>query len=129
MKRPSGSDVAVLAELGRRLAGRRLELNLTQAALAREAGVSKRTLVRLEGGESTQLTNLIRVLRSLGLLDNLDAFVPPPTPSPLEQLRLQGRPRQRASRRTSAKPAQEWTWGDEPGEEPHEESGNDGGAQ
>lgn len=35
-----------------------------------------RTFVRLEGSESTQVTNLIRALRALGLLTNLDALVP-----------------------------------------------------
>lgn len=114
------TDTAALAELGERLAHHRLERNLTQAELAKEAGVSKRTLIRLEGGESTQLTNLIRVLRALGLLGNLDAFVPPPTPSPLEQLRTHGRPRKRASPRSdeteSAESSEEWTWGDQDNE-------------
>jgi putative transcriptional regulator len=112
------SDSAALAELGERLARHRLQRNLTQDELAAEAGISKRTLVRLEGGESTQLTNLIRVLRALGLLANLDAFVPPPIPSPLEQLRTKQRLRKRASPRTSEDTTsrEEWAWGDEEGE-------------
>jgi transcriptional regulator with XRE-family HTH domain len=107
------TDPAVLAEIGQRLAQHRLERNLTQAELAKEAGVSKRTLIRLEGGESTQLTNLIRILRALDLLDNLDALIPPPVPSPIEQLRSEGKRRKRASRKPDA-PAtdEEWTWGE-----------------
>jgi transcriptional regulator with XRE-family HTH domain len=107
------TDPAVLAEIGQRLARHRLNRNLTQAELAKEAGVSKRTLVRLEGGESTQLTNLIRVLRALDLLANLDAFIPPPVPSPIQQLRTEGKRRKRASRKHD-KPAtdEEWTWGE-----------------
>ena len=50
------ADASVLTELGDRLARLRLQPTLTQAQLAREAGVSKRTLIRLEHGESTQLT-------------------------------------------------------------------------
>ena len=108
------TDLAVLARLGDRLARHRLGRNLTQAQLATEAGVSKRTLARIEGGESTQLTNLVRVIRALGLLGNLDAFVPPPTPSPIEQLRSRRTPRKRASpRRDTLEPSDEWTWGDE----------------
>lgn len=110
------TDSAILSELGQRLARLRLERNLTQAALAKEAGVSKRTLIRLEAGESTQLTNLVRMLRALKLLKNLDALVPPPAPSPIEQLRTKGRERKRASPRAeenrSSKPG-EWTWGDD----------------
>ena len=107
------TDPAVLAEIGQRLAQHRLERNLTQAELAKEAGVSKRTLIRLEGGESTQLTNLIRILRALDLLANLDAFIPPPVPSPIEQLRSEGKRRKRASRKAETPgPDEEWTWGD-----------------
>lgn len=107
------TDPAVLAEIGQRLARHRLERNLTQAELAKEAGVSKRTLIRLEGGESTQLTNLIRILRTLDLLGNLDAFIPPPVSSPVEQLRMEGKRRKRASHKSIApRPQEEWTWGD-----------------
>jgi transcriptional regulator with XRE-family HTH domain len=127
--RPLETDPAVLAELGRRLAARRLERNLTQAELAAEAGVSKRTLLRLESGESTQLTNLVRVLRALELLDALEALVPAAGVRPLEQLRAQGKRRQRASRRgtraasktgSGAKASPEWTWDDAASDTPGE---------
>ena len=113
------TDTAVLAAIGERITEVRLDRNWTQAALAKEAGVSKRTLVRLEGGESTQLTNLIRVLRALGLLGNLDALLPPPSASPLEQLRSNEKRRKRASgrsRMSGAETTEEWTWDDD--EEP-----------
>jgi transcriptional regulator with XRE-family HTH domain len=42
------SDEALLQELGRRIARLRLERNLSQAQLAEQAGISKRTLERLE---------------------------------------------------------------------------------
>lgn len=113
-KRRPMTDSAVLTEIGDRLARHRLRRNLTQAQLAREAGVSKRTLIRLENGESSQVTNLIRVVRALGLLDNLDAFIPPPLPSPIEQLRSRAKERRRASpSKKNDPPATKWTWGDE----------------
>ena len=86
------TERTVLSDVGDRLARHRLDLNLTQAQLAREAGVSKRTVVRLEHGDSTQLTNLVRVLRALGLLANFNALVPPPLTSPLAQLESEGAP-------------------------------------
>ncbi|WP_227485270.1 MULTISPECIES: helix-turn-helix domain-containing protein [unclassified Acidithiobacillus] len=49
------ADVAVLAELGARIAGRRVELQLTQAAVAEQAGVAKRTLERMEAGQILRL--------------------------------------------------------------------------
>jgi transcriptional regulator with XRE-family HTH domain len=54
------TDDAVLAELGTRLARIRLERNLPQGQLAKQAGVSKRTVERLEAGTvATQLSGFI----------------------------------------------------------------------
>lgn len=107
------SDAAVLAELGGRLERTRLERNVSQQQLATEAGLSKRTVERIEAGEETKLSNLVRVLRALGMLDRLDALVPEPLPSPIEQLKLRGRRRRRARRSATAqRPAAPWSWGD-----------------
>jgi transcriptional regulator with XRE-family HTH domain len=109
-----GTDEAILAELGERLSSARLSRDLTQAQLAKEAGVSKRTVERMEAGRSTQLTSFIRVLRTLGLLDRLDSLLPPAQPSPMDLLRRAGKAPQRATgkRPGSDKP---WSWGDESG--------------
>lgn len=110
------TDEAILRELGSRLVAVRLARNLTQAALAGEAGVSKRTVERLESGEvATRLSALVRVCRALGLVDRLDALVPPPAPGPVEQLELAGRQRKRASgsrRQPAARAPRKWKWGD-----------------
>ncbi len=107
------SDEVALAELGRRIAQHRLNRNLTQAELARESGVSRSTVARLEQGESTQATNLIRILRVLDLLPNLEALIPEPGVSPLQQLKLRGKSRQRASRASDEEVQEPWSWGDE----------------
>lgn len=111
---PQLADEAVLRELGERLMGARLERNLTQAVLAEQAGVSKRTVERLESGEvAIQFSGLVRVCRALGLMDRLDALIPEPAPSPIAQLKLQGRKRKRASGgKTPAGGARKWTWGE-----------------
>ena len=109
------SDEAILSELGGRLARVRLEQNLTQAQLAEQAGVSKRTVERLESGSvATQLSGFIRVCRVLDLVERFDLLVREPVPSPIEQLKLRGRKRQRASARRPAKvSSKKWQWGDE----------------
>ena len=91
------NDKAVLAEMGRRVQIHRLNLNLTQAATAEMAGVSRRALQKLENGEACTLSTLIRILRALGKLDTLAAFLPEPGPSPLQLAKLKGRARKRAS--------------------------------
>lgn len=111
----ANSDPAVLKELGRRLARYRLNKNLTQEALSNEAGVSKRTLTRIEHGASTQTSNLIRVLRALDMLENLEALIPEPALSPMQQLKLKGKTRQRATAKEDSITAQKpWSWETEP---------------
>jgi transcriptional regulator with XRE-family HTH domain len=107
-------DDSILAELGQRLTSHRLALELTQAQLAKQAGLSKRTVERIEAGYSAQLSSLIRLLRVLGLLPALESSIPAPPTSPIELLRNQGRPRERA-RSGVRKPAKaaDWTWDDE----------------
>ena len=104
------SDAAVLEELGQRIARYRLNRNMTQGALATESGVSTPTVQRLENGQSTQASNLIRILRTLKLLENLDALVPEPAISPLQQVRMQGKTRQRASSPRKRQTPTRWTW-------------------
>jgi transcriptional regulator with XRE-family HTH domain len=110
------TDEAVLAELGGRLARIRLERNLTQGQLAEQAGVSKRTVERLEAGTvATRLSGFIRVCRVLGVLERLDILVPEPMPSPVAQLKLRGRQRQRASVTKAVKSSnKKWQWRDKP---------------
>ena len=87
------TDDAVLAELGQRLAGQ-----------------------RIERGESVQLTSLIRLLRSLELLPALDAALPEAVVSPLAELERAQRPVRRRARRTNDADdtsAEAWTWGDD----------------
>ena len=109
------TDEAILSELGGRLAKVRLDRNLTQSQLAEQAGVSKRTVERLESGSvATQLSGFIRVCRVLDVIDRFDLLVPEPMPSPVEQLKLHGRKRKRASARREAKASsKKWQWGDE----------------
>jgi transcriptional regulator with XRE-family HTH domain len=90
------SERAVLEELGRRIQAQRLNVNLAQAEVARKAGVSRRALQNLESGRVCTLSLFIRVIRALGKLDQLEAFLPEPGLSPIQLARLKGRERQRA---------------------------------
>ena len=60
---PLLTDEAILSEIGHRLIKRRIELGYTQANLADQAGMAKRTVERIEAGKPTQMTNIIRILR------------------------------------------------------------------
>lgn len=104
------TDEVLLQELGRRLAEVRIEANITQAELAERSGVSKRTVERLEtGAVASQLSVFLRVCRALGLLEQLERFLPEPKPSPMAQLKRQGKPRRRASGKKASN-NEPWTW-------------------
>ena len=107
------SDEAVLEELGNRLSRQRVALQLTQADLAERAGVSKRTVERIEAGKSAQTATLVRILRVLDLLDGFYAMLPAGGPRPMDLLRLKGKERQRASRKRRDQPEESWSWDDE----------------
>ena len=106
------SEDAVLEELGSRISRHRLNRNLTQAQLAREAGVSLSTVNRMEAGNSSQISNLVRVLRALGIMENLNLLVPQPAISPIQQLKLDGKSRRRARPAKSPKAggSAPWSW-------------------
>lgn len=109
------SDAFILKELGSRLASKRLNLNLTQTELAERSGVSRPTIQRMEEGSSTQLSNLLKVLRALGLTTNLEVLLPEQTISPLLLAKSRTNKRERASSKSSRKerPDPNWKWGDE----------------
>ena len=118
---PDLSDTAVIKELGKRLARRRIHDGLSQDTLAEESGLSRNPVTRLEGGESIQLASFIRMLRMLRLLDNLDGVAPEHTISPVQLMAMRGKERRRAPRQRS-RPANRpaigqrnpaWKWGDE----------------
>ena len=109
------TDDAVLAELGARVAGRLVELQLTQAAVAEQAGVAKRTLERMEAGQTSQLGTLVRVLRVLDAASGLDSLIPESGPRPMDLLKRKGKVRQRASgHRAEKESAKPWRWDEKP---------------
>lgn len=92
------SNSAIAAELGNRLERLRLQQNLTQQALAAEIGITPKSYRQLVAGGG-KLENMIAALRALNVLEQLDNFLPEPPPSPLEQLKMHGKQRQRARQR------------------------------
>ncbi|MBN2201100.1 helix-turn-helix transcriptional regulator [bacterium] len=97
MKFMDMTDKAVMTELADRIRRERLNRNITQKDLWERAGVSKKVIQQLETGNGCTLDSLIKILRALGRLDQLDAFLPDPGISPIQLARMAGRQRRRAS--------------------------------
>lgn len=104
------SDKAILKELGLRIARYRLNKNMTQKMLAVEAGVSTPTIQRAEHGASIQVMKLIRIVRALNLIGNMESLVPEPPVSPIQQLKMTRKIRQRAFPRQKGS-KKKWSWG------------------
>ena len=93
------SDIEVMVELGRRLKQLRLQADLSIAGLAQRSGLNRNTIVNAEAGANPRLETIVRVLRALGRLEALEAFLPPPPVSPIALVKSKGKIRQRASGR------------------------------
>jgi transcriptional regulator with XRE-family HTH domain len=107
---------AQIAEaLGSRLEALRLSRNLTQRAVAKDAGISLSTMKRLEQGRSTSLDSFIRVLVALRLQGYLATLLPDPTIRPVERVTGRGRGERKRASSPGASPSAPlpWTWGDE----------------
>ena len=91
----------------------RLSRNMTQQQLAEEAGVSLRTIGRLEKGQGVSLDTFIRVLVALRLQQNLEGLLPDPTVRPIERVGPRAVERRRARPTGPAQPSKAWSWGDE----------------
>jgi len=100
-----------LRDIGRRLARCRLGKNITQEQLARNSGVSRETVRRVEqGGEGVSVSNFFKICIALGLEDAIDSAMPSRNPGPMEILMLK-KPRQR-SRGRGGRPESrsKWIW-------------------
>lgn len=105
------SPIAIAEELGDRLKKARLNADLTQAQVASHAGLSRKTVLNAEKGK-VQLENLIAILISLDMVNQLNVFLPAPAVSPIQLAKLRGQERQRASRSRKRTPvkADESSW-------------------
>ena len=106
------SDKAILEELAQRLVRCRVALNKTQEEVAESSGMGKRTLERIESGEDFRVSNLVKLLKALKMLDALDQLIPPEQISPVQLLDVRKSSRKRASTSRETHNKEPWHWGD-----------------
>lgn len=107
------TDSETMQEIGKRLQRYRIDSGLSQSELSNITGISAKTIANLEYGKQTNTLTIIRILRALGLLDNLDLLVPPQDNRPTDFLRYNKKAPQRAKRNRNVEPERTWKWGDE----------------
>ena len=95
------SDSVILKELGKRVRALRLRKGITQEELGQRVLLAVGTIKSLEAGKG-KLSTLVAVMRELGVLEQLDKFIPPISISPLGMAKDKGRlPKERKrARRT-----------------------------
>ncbi len=99
-----------IKELGQKIKLYRIMKGMSQQELEDKTGVSKRSISRLEQGESVQLENLFKILVALDLGENIDLLVPDQTKRPAFYLERSGDKPKRVRRKKEKKA---FKWGDE----------------
>lgn len=99
-----------IRELGQKVKTYRIMKEMSQQDLEDKTGVSKRSISRLEQGESVQLDNLFKILLALDLGENIDLLVPDQTKRPSFYLEKSDNKTKRVRKKTDKK---EFKWGDE----------------
>ena len=99
------SDTVIPVRIGDRLRQTRLRQNITQQNLAWEVGVSLSSVKKIEKGEIGSFEILVRVLRTLGLLDVLQPLVNEYQPTPSEYYKMVHSSKNKVRKRASGPPA------------------------
>jgi transcriptional regulator with XRE-family HTH domain len=105
------TDAEICALIGERLKTERLRLNLAQAEVSHQAGISLRTYRRFEATGISTLPTFVAVLRVLKRLRMLEVSLPAPILghresliSKVERLRQRARMPSPSSRRSTGQP-------------------------
>ncbi len=96
-------DTQVVERLGQELRRMRLERNLSQAEVARRAGLDRTTVVKLEAGRAATLLTVVQVLRAMDKLEVLDGFHEEPQLTPYQVVEQQSKYLKKQRKRASRK--------------------------
>jgi transcriptional regulator with XRE-family HTH domain len=95
------TSLDVLRGIGRRLRARRMAAYFTQNQLAKRAGVSRPTVVRMESGENVGVEALVRVAMVLDATGEFNALFPPADTRSLDEILAEQRKPQRVRHRAA----------------------------
>lgn len=85
------SDVQIQKRIGEKLKRARLRQNITQKKLSEDAAISLSSVKKIESGEINSFDSLLRVLRTLGMIDSLSPLFEDEQMSPSEYYELVNR--------------------------------------
>ena len=105
------NNITIRKELANRIKSNRICYPMTREELAEKSGVSLRTIARIESGETTQLDNIVSIMRALDCLERIDLLFQDSEIRPSMIIKNE-KPRKRASSskyRTKANNTN-WVW-------------------
>lgn len=100
----------IMKELGERIRQHRIALNYTQEEFAKRCGISESTEKRIENGEDSKISNIIKIMMQFGIVENFNVLIPEQQPS-FKALFEEKPIRKRATPKKNVKAT--WVWGED----------------
>lgn len=99
----SVSETEIIQSIGQRFKSYRLHLNKTQQEIATQIGLSVLTISNFENGKNTDISfkNVLKMLRAINELEPIQYILPEIPISPKMVVKMQGKPKQRSTKRRS----------------------------
>lgn len=105
------SEILIKKEIGDRIHDRRIAMDMTQLEFSQKCGLSLSTVIRIENGDDTKFSNIIKIMRCFDAISNLDLLIPEQEED-YKALFENKAPKKRV-RKSKDEPKRKWIWGDE----------------
>lgn len=97
------SDTQLSKRIGEKLKAIRLKRNITQQSLAEVASISLSSVKKVENGEIGSFDTLLRILRTLGMLESISQLFEEEQLSPIEYYEMVNKAKKQTRKRAVGK--------------------------
>lgn len=97
------SDALLSKRIGEKLKAIRLKRNITQQSLAEASSISLSSVKKVENGEIGSFDTLLRILRTLGMLESISTLFEEEQLSPSEYFEMVNKAKQNTRKRAVGK--------------------------
>ena len=97
------SDTQLSKRIGGKLKAIRLKRNITQQSLAEASSISLSSVKKVENGEIGSFDTLLRILRTLGMLESISALFEEDELSPSEYYEMVNKAKKQSRKRAAGK--------------------------
>ncbi len=97
------SDTQLSKRIGEKLKAIRLKRNITQQSLAEASSISLSSVKKVENGEIGSFDTLLRILRTLGMLDSISTLFEEEQLSPSEYYQMVNKAKKQTRKRAVGK--------------------------